>query len=221
MKKIREYLWIVLLVYVGISLLFFERLGFIALICMFAPVLIAPFAGRKWCGSFCPRGSLLDKVISKFSLNREIPQFLLTPLFRWLIFSLLMGLFSSQVIKSWGNWNRIGLIIASMVFFTTLIAVVLGIIWKPRTWCTAFCPMGTLATALSTTKGGIVFGQGCVSCGLCSKACPMQLDTANFKAEGRVTDPRCIRCGECAVACSKNILELESRVEELNEGLVS
>lgn len=32
-------------------------------ICMLAPVLLAPFKGRYWCGNFCPRGSFYDNVI--------------------------------------------------------------------------------------------------------------------------------------------------------------
>jgi len=221
MKKIREYLWIVLLAYITIGLLLFKEIGYIALICMFAPVIMAPFAGRKWCGSFCPRGSLLDKVVSKISRHKDMPKFMLKPFFRWAVFTLLMGFFSSRVIKAWGNWSQIGLVIVSMVFFTTVIAIVLGIVWRPRTWCAAFCPMGTLATAVSTTKGGIVFDKGCVGCRLCSKACPIQLDTADFRAEGWVTDPRCIRCGECIDACPKNILELENNAEKLKESLAN
>ncbi|MDK2822215.1 MAG: ferredoxin-type protein NapH [Clostridia bacterium] len=221
MNKLKNYLWIVLLTYMFMSLIFVNKLGYLALICMFAPIFIAPFAGRKWCGSFCPRGSFLDKLVIKFSRNKDIPPLLLNTAFRWTIFGLLMSFFVFQVINAWGNWNKIGLVIASMVFMTTIIATIVGIFWRPRTWCVAFCPMGTLATSLSTTEGGIIFDQGCVSCGLCSRSCPMQLNTARFNIEGRVTDPRCIRCGECISNCPKNILSEELANGKLKERLAN
>lgn len=217
MKNIKNYLWILLVVYVSVSILFYHKLGYLALICMFAPLVVAPFAGRRWCGNFCPRGNFIDKIITKFSRNKDMPQFMLKPQFRWTIFTFLMSFFTFQVVNAWGDWSQVGLVIASVVFITTLITVLVGIIWRPRTWCTSFCPMGTLANTLSTGKGNIAFDSGCVSCRLCTKACPMQLDTAAFKAQGEVTDPRCIRCGECINACPKDILTTLNSEEKLKE----
>ncbi|MFZ7102238.1 MAG: 4Fe-4S binding protein [Peptococcaceae bacterium] len=210
MKNRLAGLWIVLFVYMGIGIIFYPKVGLIALICMFAPIVSAPFRGRKWCGSFCPRGSFLDKLISKISLSRSIPGFMMSGRFRWSIFLLLMGVFAFRISKAWGDWNEVGLVILTMVLLTTIMAAVVGIIYKPRTWCTAFCPMGTLAAVLSTSEGGIIFGEGCVSCQLCSKACPMQINPAQFKKRGQVTDPRCIRCTECIAACPKQVLSHRS-----------
>lgn len=219
-RKIFRNLWIVLLLYIVIGLVFDFRIGFVALICMFTPPFTAPFFGRKWCGTFCPRGSFLDRIIAKISLKKDIPNFMLTPFFRWSIFSLLMGFFTFQMFKAWGNWSAMGLLILTMVLVTTIIAVIVGIIYKPRTWCTAFCPMGTLATALNNTKGSIIFQEGCVSCQLCSKACPMQLEPAKYKGEGRVTDSRCIGCNKCTISCPKKILVAEVDKYRLNEEYV-
>ncbi|MDF2572003.1 MAG: quinol dehydrogenase rane component, partial [Sporomusa sp.] len=43
---------------------FYPVTGIVALICMLAPVLIAPFKGRQWCGNYCLRGSLYDNLLS-------------------------------------------------------------------------------------------------------------------------------------------------------------
>ena len=38
--------------------------------------------GRYWCGHFCPRGSLYDQVISRFSPHKPIPKFVRSKGFR-------------------------------------------------------------------------------------------------------------------------------------------
>ena len=47
------------------------RIGLIALICMIAPIVVAIFKGRFWCGNLCPRGNFYDNVVSKFSNKKK------------------------------------------------------------------------------------------------------------------------------------------------------
>ena len=56
---------------------FYPVIGLIAIICMIAPVLVAFYKGRFWCGNFCPRGSFYDHVLAKISPKKSIP-----PIFR-------------------------------------------------------------------------------------------------------------------------------------------
>lgn len=46
----------------------------------------------------------------------------------------------------------------------------------------------------------------CVSCGLCTKSCPMSIDVETEIKSGRVKSLACIRCGACADCCPKRIL---------------
>ena len=61
---------------------FYPVVGLLALICMIAPVSFAVKRGRWWCGNACPRGSLYDRVLSKYSPHRPIPEFVRTRGFR-------------------------------------------------------------------------------------------------------------------------------------------
>ncbi len=50
----------------------------------------------------------------------------------------------------------------------------------------------------------------CISCGACSKVCPMSVDVKNIVSTGKYNELRtaeCILCGECISACPKNILK--------------
>ncbi|HWR41547.1 4Fe-4S binding protein [Sporomusa sp.] len=72
---------------------------------MLAPILIAPFKGRYWCGNYCPRGSLYDNILSKFSPNKPIPAFR-TPGFRTFMVALIMSVFGIQMYYAWGNLDE-------------------------------------------------------------------------------------------------------------------
>ena len=73
-KRIRPYLFWILLAFLAIGLVY-PAVGIIALTCMIAPVAVAPFRGRYWCGNYCPRGSFYDHVLVKLSPQRKIPAF--------------------------------------------------------------------------------------------------------------------------------------------------
>jgi len=141
MKLIKKLAWIVL-VFFAVAGILYPPVGLVAVICMAAPVITAPFMGRKWCGSYCPRGSLNDCVLSKISLRKGIPGILKKTSFKIAFFIFLMGLFIIQIYFAWGSLMSIGAVFVRMILITTLIDILLGVYFHQRTWC-AFCPMGT------------------------------------------------------------------------------
>ena len=47
----------------------------------------------------------------------------------------------------------------------------------------------------------------CISCGKCSRACPMGLDVKQLVTEGRNAKcTECIQCGACIDECPKSVL---------------
>lgn len=203
--------WIVLLAFCFIGL-FYPIIGALALICMLAPVVVAFFKGRMWCGNFCPRGSFNDVVLAKFSAKGKMPEFLSKTWFRIVFLIVLMSAFTMQLTLAWGNSVAIGRVFVRMIIITTLITLILGLIYKPRTWCT-FCPMGTMAYYVSKIKffkaraQQIQFNKAaCVNCNICSKSCPININVLSFKDEGIVSDPNCLKCMACVKNCPKKAL---------------
>ena len=101
------------------------------------------FKGRFWCWHLCPRGSFLDLGMVKISPNKPTPKVFSKQWFRWLILGLLMSFLAYRIAISGGSLMVIGAIFVSICLITTIIAVILALIFKPRSWC-AICPMGTL-----------------------------------------------------------------------------
>jgi NAD-dependent dihydropyrimidine dehydrogenase PreA subunit len=103
----------------------------------------------------------------------------------------------------------------NLILITTVVGVVLGFIYAPRTWCT-FCPMGTLSAwaAPKVPKDG--FPRICVEpacqmkCKRCAKVCPMQLTPyeARGKEEGYL-NPDCLKCGKCVLACPTKVMKVK------------
>lgn len=199
----KKYAYFVLVAYLLVGFFFYPMLGVVALVCMLAPVALAPFKGRAWCGNFCPRGSLWDGVFAKINPSRKIPGWARAPSFRYGVLALIMGLFTWQMVNAWPSMEAIGMVFLRVIFITTLIGIFLALKFSPRTWC-SFCPMGTLASLLSKGKNSIRVEDTCVSCGLCAKVCPMNLEP--HKNGELFAAPDCIKCGVCVSKCPKKAL---------------
>ena len=188
---------------------FYPVVGLLALICMIAPVSFAVRRGRWWCGNACPRGSLYDRVLSKYSPHRPIPAFVRTTGFRTFMVLFIFTMFGIQMYHAWGDWNAVGRVFWTIILITTVVGVTLAFIYAPRTWC-SFCPMGTLSAWASPRRGRLPEGYRRISvdnrcttkCRLCSAVCPMQLKPYESKgdAEG-LLHPDCLKCGRCVTAC--------------------
>ena len=131
---------------------FYPVVGLLALICMIAPVSFAVKRGRWWCGNACPRGSLYDRVLSKYSPHRPIPEFVRTRGFRIFMVLFIFTMFGLQMYGAWGDWNAAGRVFWNIILATTIVGVILSFIYAPRTWC-SFCPMGTLSAWVTPRSG--------------------------------------------------------------------
>ncbi len=210
-ETVHQWIWLLLLAFCLIGLVY-PLIGALALICMLAPVIVAFWRGRMWCGNFCPRGSFNDIVLAKFSARGKTPAFLRANWFRIVFLAGLMSTFAFQLTLAWGDPVAIGRVFVRMIIVTTLLTVILGLIYQPRTWC-AFCPMGTMAYFVAGLKElqprlrPIRFNrEACINCNLCTKNCPVNIDVLSFKQAGVVADPNCLKCGVCVAKCPKKAL---------------
>ncbi|MBG0742424.1 MAG: 4Fe-4S binding protein [Cylindrospermopsis raciborskii KL1] len=141
--------WIMIWLYplIAIGGLFYPLLGYLMLVMMVFLLIYSYFKSRYWCGNLCPRGAFLDIFMPHVTLNRSYPRIITRRWFRWGIFGLFMSIFVARMMATGGNLVAIGGIFVSMCVVTSLIAIPLGIVTRPRAWC-AFCPMGTLQETL-------------------------------------------------------------------------
>lgn len=209
-------LYWILLVYLVVGY-FYPVIGFLAVICMIAPVAFAVRKGRWWCGNACPRGNFYARVLAKYSPHKPIPVFVRTKGFRIFMVMFIFTMFGIQMYRVWGNWNDMGRVFWTIILITTIVGVVLSFIYAPRTWC-SFCPMGTLSAWVTPRSGRlpnsysrIIVGEKCTTkCKLCSAVCPMQLKPYESRNDGNgFLHPDCIKCGRCIKGCPLKLPEMK------------
>lgn len=208
-------LYWILLIYMVVGY-FWPVIGFLALICMIAPVAFSLKRGRWWCGNACPRGSLYDRVLSKYSPHKPIPKFVRTTGFRLFMVLFIFTMFGVQMYFAWGDWGAMGRVFWNIIMVTTIVGIVLSFIFAPRTWC-SFCPMGTLSNWVAPRKAPLPKGYESIhvsdacqtKCRTCSRVCPMQLTPydARGNAQGYL-HPDCLKCGRCTLVCPLKIVKM-------------
>ncbi|MBN1156965.1 4Fe-4S binding protein [Candidatus Woesearchaeota archaeon] len=200
MLKVTPYLGIIVLI-VSILGIRYPLLGYVLLLIFASLLAISPFSGRWFCGNLCPRGSFNDFWLARISRKSKMPAALRSLWLRIPVFVLLMGFMIVRIIKTNGTINKVGMVFVTMCIITTSIAIVFGIFFSPRAWC-SFCPMGTVQRFLGGRKKHIIVDKKkCIKCGVCHNVCPMQLKVSEI-----FNNPDCIKCGRCITACPKKAL---------------
>lgn len=206
LKVWKKYSFIVFIAFVLVGL-FDARLAITAVVCMVAPIVFSLFKGRFWCGNLCPRGSLYDQVVSKFSNNRQVPKFLKSNIFRTFMVIFMLSMFAFGIYQNKGDLHGIGMVFYRIIVITTIIGVVLSLFYSQRTWC-HFCPMGTIASVISKSRNSkkiLHISSACISCKVCEKKCPMGIIPYDYIGN-RLSHPDCIQCGKCVQVCPKNVI---------------
>ena len=111
--------------------------------------------------------------------------------------------------------------IQSYVIYYGILCLILipCIIGGKRTFCRCLCWMAPFMIAGTRVRRAaklpglhIAADKGCVSCGQCSKVCPMGIDVKETAAAGgTINSNECILCGACADCCPKHVLSYELR----------
>lgn len=144
-------IWLFFLIAIGG--LWYPWLGYLMLAMMLGIPVLAYFRNRYWCGNLCPRGAFLDIVLYHFSPHRPYPKLFKKQSFRWAIFSFVITIFAIRMTLAWGNWVAVGGLFVNMCVVTSIVAILLGMIFNQRAWC-AICPMGTLQESLGKLGSG-------------------------------------------------------------------
>ena len=226
---VRKHAWIFIPV-VAVGGLWYPKLGLLIIPMMLALMVTGFFKGRYWCGNICPHGSLFDRFIMPFSLNKQFPKFFKSKIVISLMFVWFMYMFGKRIYsvsRIWGTvsfLDKFGFIFVVNYLITTVLGTAFSLLIAPRSWCKV-CPMGTIQglsyKAAKKTNSNIKTDElvtveaveKCQSCAKCARVCPMQLDPyLSFNPEtNQIEDERCIKCGTCVYNCGSNLLSLATK----------
>jgi len=183
--------------------------GYFLLACLALAMASATLLGRYWCNWMCPRGSFLEYFLAKISLQRRFPPFFKHGYFLAFVvsvFMFMMGLNLYLLLQTHSLIFALGITLTRLLIISTIVAIVLGIVYEPRAWC-VFCPGGTfakLAAAFKVKKPYLINeASACTSCQLCVTSCPFEI----YAAQGGVIDaPDCLKCYVCVEKCPTKAL---------------
>lgn len=212
-QKNRKYWQIVLvplLPLVVIGGYFWPLLGYIAVAMLVFMLTLSLFRGRYYCGWFCPMGAFFERFLSVVSRKLKMLPLFKAGWFKWLVFVLMMGLLTSRLILTNGDPRKIGAAFVMMWTISTIMAIGLGLVWKPRSWC-SICPMALFQGLIAPRTYQLQVSESCRECGLCAKACPIETNPGKFKSVGVVKSSDCMRCGNCVVNCPGKALSFDGQ----------
>jgi hypothetical protein len=140
-KNHQEWSWILIFGFFALGIIDYH-FGILGLICMTIPFYHAfKGHGKLHCSHYCPRGSFLGKFLGEFSLNNNTPKFMRTKWFKNIVLFFMIGMLTFAMYHSGGNPKKIGFAIFRFMLASSIVSVILGVLFKPRSWC-QICPMG-------------------------------------------------------------------------------
>lgn len=209
-RRIKRLFMAVVFLVIVIGGWWWPLLGYFIPLCMLLGMGIGFFKGRKWCDWYCPRGSFADTLMKSISPKKEIPKFFKGLPLRIGMLSFLMLMMTVQIIKRWPNPYKIGMFFVIMLTATTILGIILALIFHQRTWC-CFCPIGSMANWVGRKRYLLKLNSDlCEECKLCFKVCPIQIKPYLFKNKGIqiIKDGDCLKCRLCIISCPKKALSL-------------
>jgi len=196
-----------------------------------ATALTAAVFGRIFCGWFCPLGLLLDlndglrrrlrRLMRRYRIavaEVAVPD---RTKYGVLLFCLILTAVAS--VPAFTAVSPINLVAQALVFASTgglavIAAILLVEHFSRRTFCRSICPAGALYALLAKGRRLRIWieKENCrsVSCGHCSRRCPMGLPVwEKYVMPGQdwVRDCECTLCGDCVDGCPGGLLRMGFR----------
>jgi len=141
-KSHMKWAWVIMIGFLTLGIFDF-RFGILGFACMGAPMYHALRGrGKVHCQKYCPRGSLLGRMLESISMKKTMPKFMMKKEFKYGLLGLMLLVFSISMYHAGWNYNRIAFSMFRFMTMSLVIGVLMGVAFKPRSWCTV-CPMGT------------------------------------------------------------------------------
>jgi ferredoxin len=189
------------------------------LILFFITVAIAILFRRSFCGLICPFGAIQEffakvgRLIFKKQL--KMPAKIDRPL-RYLKYIILVitAVFAWKTAGLWmapyDPWSVYGHLsegfktiwAESAVGVVLLIVTIIGSMVYDRFFCKYLCPMGALYGVIGKISPFKIVRDesACISCGMCSKVCPVNIDVQTLQ---EIKSAECLNCQICVLDCPK------------------
>jgi hypothetical protein len=146
-----NYTWIIFL-FMWTLPIFDIRFGILGLISMSMAVILSLFSkGKPYCAYFCPRGGGLQKILTRFSMGFKIPKFITNKVTRYSFTLLLTVKVVSGIVKS-EDIHQLGSAMYMGFVATSILAIIMGILMKPRVYCGELCHAGNIAGLINQIK---------------------------------------------------------------------
>jgi polyferredoxin len=180
-------------------------------------LLFSIICSRLFCGWLCPGGAVQDVVSGANnrrwnSVGKNLSKYMIWIV--WFLFIVFLLIHSNPI-----KGDFLYLMDIDMYYFI-IYAVVVSVIYLftiltgRRGMCHSLCWMAPfmvigekLADLLHIPRFRLkATPEDCVSCGKCSRNCPMSLDIAEMVKSGSVDSTECINCLKCVDECPKNAI---------------
>ena len=179
-------------------------------------LIAAILTGRAFCGWACPLGTVQEwiaRLARRVTGGRgawlpvTVPERLdrILRLGKYVVLALVLWASTSAVVpvlipfcpyRTLFTFN-----VGSLLGWAVLLALFLTSLVVDRFWCRYLCPLGAILAPFNKLSLWHIRVQktSCVSCGICKRACPVDLDVVHEVERGG----ECIRCLECVRSCPR------------------
>ncbi|WP_319370496.1 4Fe-4S binding protein [uncultured Ilyobacter sp.] len=146
LKFVRNYTWIYFLTMMILAN-YNRYFGLLGLASMLAPITLSSLGyGRVYCSHICDRGSFLSKIkymnIERYSLPEKFQK----KSVKFILLLFMIANFGRNLYLS-KNLYDVGDSFFKMFLSSTILGILLGIIFKPRSWCQV-CPMALIQDSI-------------------------------------------------------------------------
>lgn len=180
-------------------------------------LLFSVLGSRLFCGWLCPAGAIQDQVAQSRpkpwnSKGKNAPKYVIWVV--WFAFSVYLWL-SNRPLKADLLYMTGIDIYALITYFTvTTVIYVFALLTDKRGMCHSLCWMAPFmaigekcADILHLPRFRLAsLPDRCISCGQCSKRCPMSLDVESMVKRGSMDSLECISCLECVDNCPQKAI---------------
>lgn len=153
-KSYQSWSWIFMVLFITLSIVDI-RFGLLGFVCMGLPIYHALRGrGKIHCSKYCPRGSILGKFLKYIALDNNLPRSMRTKTAKNILLGLMMTMFALSLYHAFQSPNIVKAVafgVFRLMMASLALGVIMGIIFKPRTWCQV-CPMGHATGLIKNTQ---------------------------------------------------------------------